>query len=255
MTSESVVHFFPRNGTAKVNVLSILDSILTNGLRLTYEVVPVKWKDYYGQGKTRQLKIEQFRFCMSAISNSEEMRDHSQKFGQIGVEFDTEFITKLGGFPVFYVPTPKRSSNSKEDHIGVSLLYRIAEIQEILEYINDNRILESSSIDLNNAIGAIRFLANICYPTERTVNDSNVPQSYYNQREWRIIYGLESDKTQIRQRSGSYELFGYDNVPLKKFIKRILLRTTNTSMEEFITTNEVLTVLDRNNIQIEVIKI
>lgn len=250
MNQESLFHFFPRKDESRSGTLSILHSILSEGIHLTKETIPVKWQDYYGKNRNRKLKIEQFRFCLSAITNKNELRDHSDKFGCIGIEFDTDFVMRLGGFPVFYVPTPKTKSTLKEEHIGISLLYRIAEIQEVIEHINEHNVLKSPDIDLNNVIGAIKFLANICYPTERTVNEGSKPISYYNQREWRIIYGLESDKTTIRDIGDRFLLVSYENIPLGNFIRRIILN--NESSNNQLSVRDIEEVLKSNNLKIKV---
>lgn len=180
--------------------LDILDSILDSGILLTPEHISIPWDDPYGTAKANELKITQFRFCLTALNNNEDIVRHSTVFGPIALGFSTHIVRKLGGFPVFYLPSPI-IDNSKEleyfDKVGVSLLYRIAEIRAILESIEKlpkelKNTITSHSADFDNTIGAIRFIGNILYLTDNLKKNDPDELRYYRQQEWRIIAGLDS---------------------------------------------------------------
>ena len=107
------------------------------------------------------------RFCLTAISNENELKTHANKFGLVGLKFEMDFIVKMGGFPIFYVPTPGSENAGIEEYKGVSLLYRLADAQQIFEYIIKHNVIQTNDVDSKNVLGAIKFLANICYPTQR----------------------------------------------------------------------------------------
>nr|WP_319570124.1 abortive infection system antitoxin AbiGi family protein [uncultured Draconibacterium sp.] len=223
MRQEVLYHFFPRKSDDIDNAFLQLKSIINNGLFLTKEIIDVPWKDYYRKSRERKLAISQYRFCLTAISNREELISHSKEFGFIGIEFNIDFITQLGGFPVFYVPSPLLESKTKEDYKGISLLYRIAETQEILEFILKNKILYSNDIDIENVLGAIRLLANICYPTHPKPDSKMCKSNYYNQREWRIIYGLTPENVIVYKKEDFYVINSFYNKPFSHFIKKIII--------------------------------
>jgi len=223
MNAESLFHFFPRKYLSVDNTLGILKSIFDNGLFLTKEIIPVHWRDYYGLNRSRRLKIEQYRFCLTAITNKEELLNHSEVFGHVGLEFDTGVITKLGGFPVFYVPSPGLDSEDIEEYKGISLLYRIAEIQELLEFVHSNKLLRSPDIDIENMLGAIKTLSNICYPTNRQPGPAGEKKNCYNQREWRIIYGLTPESVLVEKVQENFSIRSFHALPIHTLIKKIVL--------------------------------
>jgi len=233
MSDEALYHFFPRKSKGKEETITILKSIFDNGLFLNKEILSVPWKDMYGKNKNRKLFIEQYRFCLTAVSNREELISHSEKFGYIGLEFSVDFITKLGGFPVFYVPSPSNETENEEEFKGISLLYRIAEIQELLEFVIENKVIASKDIDIENTLGAIKLLANICYPTKRKITGKQIISNYYNQREWRIIYGLTPEKVIVNNNGTTYAIKFFDQTPIFKFISKIIIKPSldNTSRD------------------------
>jgi hypothetical protein len=218
-------HFSPRKFESVEKTISIVKSIFENGLFLSEETLNVNWRDVYAiRGQQRELNAKQRRFCLTAITNNVELRDHAERFGLIGFEFEEDFIVKLGGFPVFYVPTPKQENASIEEYKGVSLLYRLADTQEILEYIISHNLIQTKDIDIENVLGAIKFLANVCYPTQRKQEKSYSEQiNYYNQREWRLIYGLTSKIVRIGHCHNNYTIESFENKPIRNFMTKILI--------------------------------
>jgi hypothetical protein len=227
MSTPKLYHFFPKRSSGLSEPLRVLRSFLESGLYLTEEKIIVPWEDRYGRrSKANELQIHQFRFCLTSISNTEELLRHALAFGCIGLEFSFEFIIKLGGFPVFYVPSPTLDNPDAEEYKGISLLYRIADIREVIEYIVAERRILAPEIDFNNLLGAIRFLGNICYPTNETDGGS-----FYNEREWRIIYGMTSRLAQVEEQAHYYSIRSYNDKPIHQFIDRIVLCVENNPLE------------------------
>lgn len=192
------------------------------GLYLSKEKIDVPWKDYFGN-RDRELSIHQYRFCLTAISTNLELKEHTEKFGPIGIEFEIDFAVKLGGFPVFYVPTPGVDSSDQEDFKGISLLYRIADAQEVLEALNREGVFISKDIDLHNVLGALKFLGNICYPTQRILKNESGKSNYYGQREWRLIYGLLSQKAVVSPMNDFYVLSSFDDKSILEYATKIVI--------------------------------
>jgi len=226
-------HFFPRKFEGVEETVSIVRSILENGLYLSKEMLHLNWKDIHAvSGRQRKLEAEQFRFCLTAISNEVELKDHADRFGAVGLEFNMDDIVRMGGFPVFYVPTPKRENASIEEYNGISLLYRIADAQQIFEYIVEHKVIQTNDIDLINVLGAIKFLANICYPTQRKPNSGSADINYYKQREWRIIYNLTSKNVTIGKHFNNYTIQAFDNIPIRNYITSISIAKNKDISQE-----------------------
>ena len=249
-------HFFPRKHSSKSESLGVLKSILDNGLFLTFENIPVIWEDKFGIGNKRSLSIKQYRFCLTAITNHDELIDHCNKFGNIGLEFDLDFIIKLGGFPVFYVPSPHVNSTDIREYIGISLLYRIGEMQEILEFIHRHKLFVSPDIDIENVLGAIRLLGNICYPTTGSSTKNSAVYNYYNEREWRIIHGLTPPEISVNPvqyaDKTAYAIKSLDNIPIHKFIKKIVIREIDDIPEYALKKIDIQGILRGYDLKIEV---
>jgi hypothetical protein len=222
MKQESLYHFFPNRFHGANDPVSILKSMIDNGIYLSFEPRSVPWKDFYAKGQQRKLDLNQNRFCLTAISNVDELKYHSSTFGKVGLEFSTEFIVRLGGFPVFYVPTPSLSSVEKEDYVGISLLYRIGEAQELLEKLIKIGAT-SPEIDIENTLGAIRFLGNICYPTRGADSGDSGGMNFYHEREWRIIHSENHKNGLVEEHNGNIAIKTYKDQPIHRFINRIVI--------------------------------
>jgi hypothetical protein len=218
-------HFSPRKFEDVAQTVSTVKSIFQNGFFLSEETLKVNWKDVYAiNGKERDITANQLRFCLTAITNKAELYVHAERFGLIGFEFEEDFIVKIGGFPVFYVPSPNKEDASFEEYKGISLLYRLGDAQEILEYIIKYNLIQTSDIDIENVLGAIKFLANVCYPTQRKPDKpSSVQIDYYNQREWRVIHGLTAQMVKIGRCQNNYTLEAFENKPIRDYITRVLV--------------------------------
>ncbi|MBI3218418.1 MAG: hypothetical protein HYZ44_02805 [Bacteroidetes bacterium] len=221
---EKLYHFLPRKFENEEKTISIVNSIFEHGFYLSKEILKVNWKDMFAIGKIqRTLEAEQFRFCLTAISNKKELAEHSIKFGLIGLEFNLDFILQIGGFPVFYVPTPLNIDASAEEYKGVSLLYRLADAQQIFEHIIKYNVIQSKDIDIKNVLGAIKFLANICYPTQRKRSSELGENNYYNQREWRVIYNLTAEGVKIGSHNNIPTIEQFNDIPIRNFITKIIV--------------------------------
>jgi len=226
-------HFFPRKFESEEKTIAIVKSIFENGPYLSKEKLEVNWKDLFAvSGIQRKLEAEQLRFCLTAITNDTELKSHSNTFGSIGLGFNEDFIVKIGGFPVFYVPTPLTEDASKDEYKGISLLYRLADAQQILDYIIKHNLIQTKDIDIENVLGAVKFLANICYPTQQNRNSNKKEANYYNQREWRIIYNLTPDNVKIGFHEDNYTIEAFNNEPLRNFITKIIVFKHQNISEE-----------------------
>jgi hypothetical protein len=226
-------HFFPRKFESAEKTVSLVKSIFENGLYLSRELLRVNWKDRYANaGLQRNLEAEQMRFCLTAISNENELKTHANKFGLVGLEFEMDFIVKMGGFPIFYVPTPRSENSGIQEYKGVSLLYRLADAQQIFEYIIRHNVIQSNDVDLDNVLGAIKFLANICYPTQRLPGAGSAEVIYYTQREWRIIYNLTPENVKIGYHSNNHTIEAFDGLPIRNFIAGITIVKNEDISEE-----------------------
>jgi len=235
-------HLYSNNGNKtsiiESGALDILEKILNSGILLTPEHIHIPWDDPYGSGKASELDIVQHRFCLTALNNNEQILHHSDTFGPITIGFPADIVRKLGGFPVFYLPSPTIESDKGIeyfDKIGISLLYRLAEIRAILETINqlpDNfksKLIAHTS-DFDNTLGAIRFIGNILYLTDNLKKDTDELR-YYRQQEWRIIAGLSSEdiKMSVTGYNGSvaYIISALGKRSISEFIHEITVVGTS----------------------------
>jgi hypothetical protein len=219
----------------RLGALGVLDSILDRGLLLTFENIAMPWDDPYGHLKANQLDVIQYRFCLTSLRDDEDILHHSSQFGPISLGFSTQFIRRLGGFPVFYLPSPVPGvgiAAKNMDDVGVSLIYRIAEVRAILEAVEllpatVKRTLTSNIADLQNTIGAVRFLGNILYLTDYLRPRDAEELRYYKQREWRIIAGLcPSEVTTVKcdhRGKDAYAITSIMGSPVARFIEDVVV--------------------------------
>jgi len=229
MNGEYLYHFFPRKDRSPCRIMDVLEGIVGNGILLNKEVVEVGWEDHFGTGDPSTLELEQWRFCLTAIGSRTELKSHCKDFGPVGIGFSMRTILDLGGFPVFYVPAPDgtRSPLTQNDFNGVSLLYRLGEIQRILEHTSVRLLAEQSmGYDHANLLGAIRMMANITYPTTRLAADKKVYPNYYGQREWRLIKGMlgvHGLTETVFNGEKAYFLGSYGGTPMYKWVEHVVV--------------------------------
>lgn len=240
-------HCFPRQknriepGTEPIGdcireSIEILESIFDNGILLTHEnvILPTHWRDPYGDALASDLEIQQFRFCLTYLQDDNELYQHSKLFGRVGVAFNIDFVRKIGGVPVFYLPAPvNQIANDELDKVGISLIYRLAEMREVLETIDNlptlhQKILKQKVADFDNLKGALRFIGNILYLTDSLHQKHSSKLFYYKQLEWRVIAGLcpVNVKTKEMYYKGEtlcYAISEWDNKPISSFIEEIVV--------------------------------
>jgi hypothetical protein len=205
---------------------------MQDGIFLVREDPEVRWIDPCGG--MRRLQVRQYRLCLTSLDNDVDLRKHCELFGPIGIGFETKLIRSLGGFPVFYLPAPiGDGEEDAEDWLGVSLVYRLAELRTVIERVNNLPAIYRSQVysdvqDVDELEGAVRFLGNILYFTDYTRQKDNEELRYYQQREWRVVAGLTSDHVLIEKSIGSsyYVLSKYKERPIHKFISDVVVRGT-----------------------------
>jgi hypothetical protein len=219
----------------------VFKSILANGLLLTHESIDIAWDDPYGKWKSKELQVVQYRLCLTALHGEVDIAHHSVQFGPIAIGFSMEFIRMaLGGTPVFYLPSPTLASPrsmSRIDDLGISLLYRLAEIRQILEAVEQlpetlRSKVAKDVVDLENTLGAVRFLGNILYLTDYMKSGDNEELRYYKQREWRVIAGLCPPGIKVCQTTfrgaTAYLISSIRGVPVSHFIEHVVIVGTES---------------------------
>jgi hypothetical protein len=223
-------HSFPRRsvGAPSARGVSILRSILENGLLLTPEAV--HWTDPTAAPPNNRVEAQQRRACFTELAQSE-LAKHGEFFGNFALEFEIHTLRKMGAMPVIYIPD-QVSSEETLDQMGTSFLAHLASAAHIVETLlavkrfgpgalpitlsfKDGRtiiqhfsgseanalkqfvgLLEAGDgIPLERVDGALRCIASIFYPTERVGVDEWL--HYYRQREWRIFSGLYKNDVSI----------------------------------------------------------
>jgi Putative abortive phage resistance protein AbiGi, antitoxin len=225
-------HSFARSQAGEFGpALYVLKGIMREGFFLAREELKVPWRDPCG-GRHSLGEITQYRLCLTSLDSDAELRSHCEVFGPIAIGFKAEFIRNLGGFPVFYLPAPIGDSEEDgDDRLGVSLVYRLAELRSVLERIRSLPTGYQSQIysevqDVQELEGAVRFLGNILYFTDYTRQKDIQSLRYYRQREWRVIAGLTSDHVRVQKGSSYYVLSEYQGLPIHRFIDDVVVHGT-----------------------------
>jgi hypothetical protein len=237
---------------------AIFSNILEDGIYLTEENISIPWDDPFGDHKSTDISFFQYRFCLTSLSEDEDLYNHCQIFGNIGLGFGLDEIRQLGGFPVFYLPSPSTNPSWSRDRLnfsGVSLVYRIAEMRSIFETVeslpqNLRQLFLANVSDFDNMMGALRFFGNMLYFTDYLRQNDTMELRYYKQREWRIIAGLGGEKAvaeeiQFNQKS-AFVLRNLGNIPVQSLIKEVVL--CGSPLER----NELEDILQKRQLQIPV---
>jgi len=239
MKESLLYHCFSRT---KKDSIIILDSILHNGFYLKREKVNIGWDDPDGFTTSKEIEINQYRLCLTSLDDDHDLFEHGKLFGQIGLGFKTDFIRCIGGFPVFYLPTPilnKFDQTVEGTANGVSLFYRLAELRAILDAIDQlpikyQKILKTKVKDFQNTQGALIFIGNILYLTNRKNDDTKL--HYYQQREWRIIAG-SNPMIQKKISFDTYAISEFQGKPISSYIEEIIIMDDMKNKE---TVNQIL---------------
>jgi len=252
MSKDLLYHFFSRK---KENPLWILQSILDNGIYLTLETIDVGWDDPDSSATSKGINITQYRFCLTSLDNDKDLFEHGKIFGEIGVGFKTDLIRSIGGFPVFYLPTPIINHfgyMQEGTGNGVSLFYRLAELRTVLDAINKlpskyQNMIKSNVVDFQNMQGALTFIGNILYLIDRKEDNPNLSRKlqYYKQREWRVIAGINPQM--LRELSSDiYVISEFQGRPLSSYIEEIIV------LDSFNKKEDVINILQRRGMNLPV---
>lgn len=223
---------------------AILEGIIDHGIFLTEEVVRIPWDDPFGNHKSADTTVIQHRFCLTSLTDDNDLRGHCAVFGNLGIGFALDDIRQLGGFPVFYLPSPSGKKAKSCDHLdysGVSLLYRLAEIRSVLDGVDTlppiiKRQLLARVWDFENMMGALRFLGNMLYFTDYLKEHDSAELRYYKQREWRIIAGMGKSKAiteeiQFNQKT-AHALRSLGEQPIRDLVQEVVLCGTDAQKLE-----------------------
>ncbi|MCP4897456.1 MAG: hypothetical protein GY906_10840 [bacterium] len=229
-------HSFPRRARsdeerALIAGPKILAAIRDLGILLTPETN--EWKELLGVdgNLSKSMMIGQVRCCFTELM-PEELPKHAEDFGQFSVEFDVCTLRQLGCLPACYLPKPKEQGAGLE-HIGSMLVVRLGEIQGLLELMTELTELVATAQDKSQILvhgenpiqctcagvedlfqlltrrsqstrvlsRAIAGLSGLISPADDFEHKG--PHggllSYYRQREWRIVAGIEKNGVAIHR--------------------------------------------------------
>jgi hypothetical protein len=125
-----------------------------------------------GPGPVNKLKNEQFvRLCFTEVRLSQ-ADEHSQRYGRLGIGFNSDLIADKGGRPVIYLPWEAKA--------------RLLE-QSIFEAWEKAKA--SANAELEQLLG---WIVAFCKPmSERPGSPDYV--NNYDEMEWRIVHGAPLD--------------------------------------------------------------
>jgi hypothetical protein len=185
----------------------------------------------------------QRRVCFTELAPSA-LRAHSLQFGQFALEFETAVVRKLGGIPVFYIPTAKMSDGVSLAELGGLLVIQlldakrladhIAVIQEVsnrsdvaptveftiqyaenpaatakfnLQTAEAKRTLEAVSHGVTPPAmlrEGINAALSFFYPMDNSRHSKEL--QYYQQREWRITGNIEIQGSKVMRHLTPHEV-------------------------------------------------
>lgn len=143
----------------------------------------------------RGIKVEQLiRLCFTEIKLSD-AREHSKRYGYLGIGFTREFIRDKGGRSVIYIPfKAKAGSHLLEESIRSVCKYsdkkaykNIANLEP--EIINSFKEIQRASKYIN---AYIKRMSNHGDESAESYED------YYEELEWRIVHDERNNKPFVR---------------------------------------------------------
>ena len=204
-----LVHTFPRRDKQNHHrAISILASILRDGLLLTPEVITVG-PEVVGGERRPLVRLYQCRVSFTHTT-SQELEDHEREFGCISLLFDERELHGFGAMPVLYIPhaDPDADQTSPLNQLGTHFVYRLSEAQDVLAQLAEWEArgkmrdfidsLPSDRADFRQLGATVKALASLYYTTTREPGDAAGRRSYFLQREWRIIGQIQGSVEQIR---------------------------------------------------------
>ena len=221
-------HSFPQRSErneALEKGLAILDSIATSGFLLTPGIT--EWREPREGGLSDPVRLASKSISFTELEPGELSR-HSERYGPFAIQFPIRKLLALGALPVIYLP-PARAQRQGLEGVGSTFLFRVGEIQGLLERLvtiealdQDDRLLvvhdgdetTETTITVGAAKELIEVLGRRHQPVQQLLNALRAFLSlvhitedmegeddelkHYREREWRIVSGIaaqESDTT------------------------------------------------------------
>lgn len=125
-----------------------------------------------GAGEVDKIKMKHLaRICFTEIRLSQAQR-HSERYGKLGIGFSRDFIANKGGRPVFYNPWEAKS-RWVEQNLWLAHQQGNHQIQELLT-------------------GPLAYFKPM---SNGLPEDAEDYEDYYEEMEWRLVYGGPLDDT------------------------------------------------------------
>ena len=126
----------PRQGETQSETASRGWAILQSMQNLRIVLAPevVEWHTPVSLGTPSPIQILQRRICFTELS-SQELKEHSTRFGPFALEFETTALRRIGALPVIYMP----QALSEQDHLallGPFVVGHLGQIRGTLEKLN-----------------------------------------------------------------------------------------------------------------------
>ena len=132
----------------------MLSSVRDSGLLLTPEIVP--WNYPHADGSVPRVeRILQRRVCFTELVPSE-LQGHAVEFGRFALEFTTHNVRKLGGIPVFYIPTLAQTEGATLEDLGAMLVIQLLDAKRLADRIS----VVNDTFNRNKAVSEIEFCFN-----------------------------------------------------------------------------------------------
>jgi hypothetical protein len=106
-------------------------------------------------------------------------KKHAEEYGGLGIGFTRDFIINKGGRPVIYTPFEDKDGLLEASIRKLHTLFR-----------NDDEI--KHSIDC--------ILAHVKRMSNTKITDTGSYKDYYDESEWRLVYGGKPDNEHFKQR-------------------------------------------------------
>jgi hypothetical protein len=143
MKEPHLYHSFPRvrdNETPDDKVgMAILTSILKHGFLLTPEVIEYPGKINDKGEEENRIKLLQCKFSLTAIDDTENLKEHAITYGGFHLEFTCESGYLIGAMPVMHIPKSRDSVKESLWHLGSSFVRLISDFKtmaSMLEYLD-----------------------------------------------------------------------------------------------------------------------
>lgn len=185
-----------------------LQSIIKNGLLFVPEEILLPF-DIESPLKP----IVQHRICFTLIERSE-LKGHTDIFGHFSIEFDTNFLRKIGITPAMYLPIFNYDNDQHLENVSSKFVYRLlkfhqsardeadritSDLEVALGESDHSRI--ASLTERKNEILEKRAwfegLSNMIYPLDNKKYTQE--NGYYQQREWKLPANLIANGADVTE--------------------------------------------------------